>query len=231
MGTIVRQINEIPSNIYNQVPSVIYDFWKNQLTEMSAYHTQIINKKIRVPKKMDRTLKSQSTSGTRFYIKSKSNLEYTITFKSKIDSFKLVLNDFFKQHNIHFDFDLCYNKTKLINDISEELSRITGLKLTIELGTAYITFIDNILIKSQVPMMIELTDCSNQQKLYFLIEEETFSVEALQLMQNQLNSFTLRGKYTKEQLIDIAEDIIEQYNGTLMPFTLYKVPFNNKLKV
>lgn len=83
-----------------------------------------------------------------------------------------------------------------------------------------------------MPSEIVLEDCLNQQKkLYFLIKEEDFPIEAVQLIQNQLDVFTSYKKsYTQKDLIEIAEDIIEQYNGTLIPFKLYKVSFNRRHK-
>jgi hypothetical protein len=110
-----------------------------------------MNKKMRTPKASGGTI--MLTSSARFYItKSEDDpfdLEYTITIRSKIGTFKSALSDFFKQNNICFDFDLFYDKQQLLDDIQNELNRLTGLKLTIECSAAFIIFTDNVLLKTK----------------------------------------------------------------------------------
>jgi hypothetical protein len=80
-----------------------------------------------------------------------------------------------------------------------------------------------------MPTVIALKQDQTDKKvkdLYFLIKEEEFPVEAVQLIQNQIKDFINEAKsWSREDLIAIAENIIEEYNGTLIPFKLYLVSY------
>lgn len=82
-----------------------------------------------------------------------------------------------------------------------------------------------------MPSVIALKDCLDETRvklrdLYFLVKEEDFPIEAIQLLQNQVKEFIKTEKtYTREDIIEIAEDIIEEYKGTLIPFKLYLVSY------
>jgi hypothetical protein len=82
-----------------------------------------------------------------------------------------------------------------------------------------------------MPSVVVLKDCLGKSKilykdLYFLIKEEDFPIEAVQLIQDQVKQFTqTNDEYTRDDLVALAEDIIERYKGTLIPFKLYLVSY------
>lgn len=66
----------------------------------------------------------------------------------------------------------------------------------------------------------------NERTIYFLIQEGFFPVEIVQLIQTKLaNHIKFNPEYTREELIIIAESAIEEYGGTIVPFTLFNVKY------
>lgn len=78
-----------------------------------------------------------------------------------------------------------------------------------------------------VPSAIVLKDDRKQvSDIYLLIVEEDFPIEAVQLIQNQIKEFIKDNEsYTREELIAIAEELVEEYNGSLVNFKLYLVSY------
>lgn len=82
-----------------------------------------------------------------------------------------------------------------------------------------------------MPSVIVLRDLLDerdirQNDLYFLVKEENFPIEAIQFIQNEIKKFIKENEnYTREELIAITEDIVEEYNGTLVNFKLYLVAY------
>jgi hypothetical protein len=79
-----------------------------------------------------------------------------------------------------------------------------------------------------MPSVIILKDQNETplRDLCFLIKEEDFPIEAVQLIQNQVKQFISdEKKYTEEELIAIVEEITAEYSGTLIPFKLYFVSY------
>jgi hypothetical protein len=151
MGTVVKRIEEIPEDIYTQIPSLIYKSWNPQFTETAIYHDKLINKKMYIPKNGEKNFEQKA--GTKFYLTKAYNdpldLEYLLTFRFNIARFKSVLHDFFKEHDIDFDFDLFYDKSQMLSDICNEINAITGVNLTMEYDRMYIIFIDRALVKTK----------------------------------------------------------------------------------
>ena len=85
-----------------------------------------------------------------------------------------------------------------------------------------------------MPAVIALKDCVDSadnpiSDMYFLIMEQDFPYQAVELLQQRIRDFTqLEKNYTKEDIIAIAEGTIAEYNGTLIPFVLYLVSCNPK---
>ena len=78
-----------------------------------------------------------------------------------------------------------------------------------------------------IPSAIVLKDDRKQvSDIYLLIVEEDFPIEAVQLIQNQIKEFIKDNEsYTREELIAIAEELVEEYNGSLVNFKLYLVSY------
>jgi len=78
-----------------------------------------------------------------------------------------------------------------------------------------------------MPSVIILKDDRKQvSDIHLLIVEEDFPIEAVQLIQNQVKAFIKDNpSYTKEELITIAEEITDEYNGSLVNFKLYLVSY------
>jgi len=81
-----------------------------------------------------------------------------------------------------------------------------------------------------MPSVIVLQDSRDivekLKNLYFLVREEDFPVEAVQFVQNQIVEFTKdHPSCTRDDLIELVEDIVEEYAGTLIPFKLYLVHY------
>lgn len=82
-----------------------------------------------------------------------------------------------------------------------------------------------------MPSVIRLHDCldetrDKQRDLYFLVKEEDFPANAVYKIQYRIEEFIKVEKtYTREKLIEIAEDVIEEYKGTIIPFKLYDVSY------
>lgn len=78
-----------------------------------------------------------------------------------------------------------------------------------------------------MPSAIVLKDDRKQvSDIYLLIVEEDFPIEAVQLIQNQIKAFIKDNEtYTREELIAIAEELVEEYNGSLVNFKLYLVSY------
>jgi hypothetical protein len=82
-----------------------------------------------------------------------------------------------------------------------------------------------------MPSVIVLKDClgntkEKQKDLYFLVKEEDFPMEGVLAIQTQIKQYIKDSdEYTRDDLVVIAEEIIEQYGGTLIPFKLYLVSY------
>lgn len=65
-----------------------------------------------------------------------------------------------------------------------------------------------------------------EREIYFLIQESFFPIEGIQLLQTRLsNHIKLHSDWAREELVQIAEVTIEEYGGTLVPFTLFNVKY------
>lgn len=148
---MIKRVNEIPTDLYIKIPSLIYNTWKKQFIDISRYHVELTNKKLRIPKENGRII--TQSAGTRFYTEKPANepldLEYTITFRIELIKFNTELQDFFNHHNIDFDFDLFYDKSKLLLDISTELNLRLGVKMIINYDAKYIIFVDHVVLKTK----------------------------------------------------------------------------------
>jgi len=65
-----------------------------------------------------------------------------------------------------------------------------------------------------------------EREIYFLIQESFFPIEGVQLLKTRLsNHIKLNSDWIREELIVIAETTIEEYGGTIVPFTLFNVKY------
>lgn len=63
-----------------------------------------------------------------------------------------------------------------------------------------------------------------EREIYFLIKETFFPIEGVELLKTRLSNHVKFNKdWTREELIVIAEDTIEEYDCTLVPFTLFSI--------
>ncbi|KKH50167.1 hypothetical protein [Methanosarcina sp. 1.H.A.2.2] len=82
-----------------------------------------------------------------------------------------------------------------------------------------------------MPSVIALKDClgntkEKQKDLYFLVKEEDFPMEGVIAIQTQIKQFIKEtDEYTRDDLIAIVEEVIDEYYGTLIPFKLYLVSY------
>jgi hypothetical protein len=148
---MLHTVDEIPTDVYSKIPNLIYKNWNNIFAEISIYHDNIVNKKSRLPNPGERIKINRAR--VNFYLtKSESDpldIEYVITFRLSLHKFKLVLHDFFYQYNLDFDFDLFYDKNKLLLDLSNELSLITSTNLSINVKNNYMNFKDIVIIRTR----------------------------------------------------------------------------------
>lgn len=148
MNTFVRRVNEIPIDIYIKIPSLIYNTWKIHFSEAKRYHNKLANRELQPHNTMALKLSNRT-----YYISKADNdpldLEYIITFKSRLSKFKSVLTSAFSKYGINFDFDLFYDKDKLLLDIGNELSLIVGAHINVKYDPRYIMFTDNVLLMTK----------------------------------------------------------------------------------
>ncbi|KKH50166.1 hypothetical protein [Methanosarcina sp. 1.H.A.2.2] len=151
MSRVVKRIEEIPEDIYSQIPSLIYNKWKPQFRYLTKHHAELINKKLRLPTEGE-CVRFKDSYANIYLNKADDDpfdLEYTFTFRLNLNNFKLVLRNFFKEHDIDFDFDLFYDKSRFLSNVSAELSSMLALNLTISIAIKYIEFVDHAILKTK----------------------------------------------------------------------------------
>jgi len=66
----------------------------------------------------------------------------------------------------------------------------------------------------------------NERDIYFLIKESYIMPEALELLQTRLsNHIKFNEEWTRDELVVIAEDTLDEYDCTLIPFTLFSIQY------
>jgi hypothetical protein len=76
-----------------------------------------------------------------------------------------------------------------------------------------------------VPVIFTLKT-EGEREIYFLIQESFFPLEGVQLLKTRLtNHIKFSDSWTRAELIIIAENTIEEYGGTIVPFTLFNVKY------
>lgn len=77
----------------------------------------------------------------------------------------------------------------------------------------------------KVPVIFALKT-EGEREIYFLIQESFFPLEGVQLLKTRLsNHMKFNSDWTREELIVIAENTIEEYDCTIVPFTLFNVKY------
>ena len=65
-----------------------------------------------------------------------------------------------------------------------------------------------------------------EREIYFLVKENFFPLEGVQLLKTRLtNHVKYTEDWTREELVQIAEMTIEEYDCTLIPFTLFNIKY------
>lgn len=65
-----------------------------------------------------------------------------------------------------------------------------------------------------------------EREMYFLIKEGYFPLEGIDLLKNRLsNHIKFNDEWTRKELMVIAEDTIEEYGCTLVPFTAFSIRY------
>jgi len=76
-----------------------------------------------------------------------------------------------------------------------------------------------------VPIILMLRT-EGEREIFFLLKENFFPLEAVQLLKTRLsNHIQFNEDWTREELVQIAEMTIEEYGGTMIPFTLFNVKY------
>ena len=77
-----------------------------------------------------------------------------------------------------------------------------------------------------VPIIFVLKSTNAERDIYFLIKENYFPLEGVQLLKTRLtNHVKFEEDWTREELVQIAKDTIEEYGATNIPFTLFHVKY------
>lgn len=72
----------------------------------------------------------------------------------------------------------------------------------------------------------EVGDTDNTiESIFFLLKEETFPREGLEMIQQRIKNAITFDNVSKEELFQIAKDTIEEYKSTIIPFSLYIIKF------
>jgi len=76
-----------------------------------------------------------------------------------------------------------------------------------------------------VPVILRLFH-ENERDIFFLLKESFFPLESVQLLKVLLsNHVQFTEDWKREELIQIAEMTIEEYGGTMIPFTLFNIKY------
>lgn len=76
-----------------------------------------------------------------------------------------------------------------------------------------------------MPIIFALKN-DKERDIYFLIKESFFPFEAVQLLKTRLNNYVkFNEDYNREELIQIAEITLEEYDCTLIPFTMFNIKY------
>lgn len=75
--------------------------------------------------------------------------------------------------------------------------------------------------------IIESPKIEEQRDLCVLVKEGQFPVKRIELMRQRINSHIAvnRDTWTHEEILLIAEETVEEFGGTIMPFEQYTVAY------
>lgn len=147
MIKVVRYIGDIPIDIYTQIPTVMYESYKNTLRELNKYADKLVRSEIEKPPKGS-IIKLRSMYGIYSIYKSKDDpfdVEYRVTCRFKTSKVNEILSALLKKKNLAIDIHQFVDKNLLFNNIAMEFSHMLNKKISIEYDFGYIKIIAHIL--------------------------------------------------------------------------------------
>jgi hypothetical protein len=151
MPKIVRYIDDIPIDVYTQIPAIIANYYKHTLSDLSKYINKLITNEIKPP--FDGSiLKFRTYFGTYNIYKSENDpfdIEYLIMCKIKTLKLNDVISEFLKKENLKFDIHTFIDKNILLRDIAKEFDYILNKKISIIYGSSYSKMIVHIFFNAE----------------------------------------------------------------------------------
>lgn len=83
------------------------------------------------------------------------------------------------------------------------------------------------ILKSQTELSektFQLTD--EDRDIYFIIKATYFPIDGIELLKDKLSDYIIFTEHrVREDIVDIVEETIEEYGGTLIPFTAFIIQY------
>lgn len=147
----IRQVDDIPEDIYSVFPTFIYNAWETPFIRLSEYANKIEHKEIELP--IENEIIHKRCHKIDLYIKKviqdPLDLTYELYFRVIIRNFNSEINKLMSKYDMDFDFNLLYDKHKLLSFIGNDLSKILNHKIVLTINSRYIVFTAKIDIQTQ----------------------------------------------------------------------------------
>lgn len=83
-----------------------------------------------------------------------------------------------------------------------------------------------------MPVVIELIDVTTTgepfKPIFFLLKEDKFPIEGLKDLKGGMEIALEDPDAAFEDVLNLAESIIKEHYGTMMPFSLYRITYSKK---
>lgn len=148
MNIPIKYITDIPEDAYIQILNVVYNEYKNTLSDLNRYADKLATNKIERPLKGS-TITKRCRNGKYFIYMPEDDpfdMEYQVMCRIQTIRINEILSTFLKKEDLEIDMYQFIDKNIFLSDLAKEFSHTFNKKTSVEYDFGYIKVIVHIFL-------------------------------------------------------------------------------------